>query len=487
MRINRESTQSWMAVAVAIGLAASFCTAGAGLSESEQKSNATPKAGWAIAKADEQIGFVPSTRPAEANADEAIASIDDDLRFVPTTRPMQPEAQHPPLATTQNVDTGKPVHEWQRATDDWFGARPWLDDHGVTVGANLTIDASRDFRGGGASGDNFTRNLFNLNLTLNTERLIGWKGGTFFVNFQNEAGTNGSERVGSIQTISNIDSEGVTEISELWYEQTMFDGKLRAKVGKVDANTEFAVNEYGAEFLNGTAAVSPNILGIPAYPDPATSVNLFFYLNDTLYFGAGIYDGATQEGIATGSRGPATFFGSPSDLFLIGEGGAKWSLQDKSLAGRLGVGAWHHTGSFDRFDGGVEKGTSGFYLTLNQMLWRKNPTDQDDDRGIAMYAQYAHADRDVSEVEHHIGVGATWKGAIPSREDDVIGLGVSYANLSDDAAFTASNETLVEGFYKIQILKWLSIKPDIQYIHNPGGDSSATDAWVGSLRVQMEF
>jgi hypothetical protein len=52
------------------------------------------------------------------------ATIDDDRRFEPTERPERPEAQHPPVSTPENVDTGKPVHDWQRATDDWFGLRP---------------------------------------------------------------------------------------------------------------------------------------------------------------------------------------------------------------------------------------------------------------------------------------------------------------------------------------------------------------------------
>src|SRR5690348_1193406 len=72
----------------------------------------------------------PSTQPAVAEPidGDAIASIDEDLRYFPTSRPSVPPAQHPPLATPENVDTNKPVHQWQRLTDDWFGVRPKLDD-----------------------------------------------------------------------------------------------------------------------------------------------------------------------------------------------------------------------------------------------------------------------------------------------------------------------------------------------------------------------
>ncbi len=31
------------------------------------------------------------------------------------------------------------------------------------------------------------------------------------------------------------------QVFELWYQQKLFDGRLRIKLGKVDANTEFSV------------------------------------------------------------------------------------------------------------------------------------------------------------------------------------------------------------------------------------------------------
>jgi hypothetical protein len=156
------------------------------------------------------------------------ASIDDNLRFIPTTRPMQPEPQRPPLSKEENVDTNKPVHEWQRGTDDWFGARPWLDDRGVSFQANWTLDYSKNFRGGLDTAGSAFRHLFNANLTLNTERLFGLKGGTLFVNFQNQSGDSGLTLTGDAQMFSNIDADGRTQLSELWYEQALLDASGRS-------------------------------------------------------------------------------------------------------------------------------------------------------------------------------------------------------------------------------------------------------------------
>jgi porin len=418
--------------------------------------------------------------------DSALASISETERYTPTTRPSTPEAQHPPQSTPENVDTGKPVHEWQRATDDWFGLRPKLDDRGITFQANLTTDITWDLTGGAHSGDSAFLHLFSANLTIDTDRLIGWKGGTFFANFQTENGDNVAELIGNTQLVSNIDDKGFTQLAELWYEQVLCDGKLRIKAGKVDANTEFSRIEYGLEFVNSSMAYSPTILGFPTYPDPATGVNLFVYPLPSIYWGVGVYDGATQEGIATGARGPATFFGDPSDLFLISEAGLKWG---KVLPGYFSAGVWRHTGTFPNFDGGTESGAAGFYLVLNQTLWRENPDKPDDTQGIGMFAMYGYADPDISLFEHQIGGGFTWTGLFPSRDNDILGLGASFVSLTDEpgAGFDRDSELVVELFYKIQILKWLSIKPDLQYIHNPGGLSDFDDAIAFTLRLQADF
>lgn len=53
--------------------------------------------------------------------------------------------------------------------------------------------------------------------------------------------------------------------------------------------------------------------------------------------------------------------------------------------------------------------------------------------------------------------------------------------------FNESHETALELFYKAQITPWLTLKPDLQYIVNSGGDSSLGDTLVGTLRVEVAF
>ena len=47
------------------------------------------------------------------------------------------------------------------------------------------------------------------------------------------------------------------------------------------------------------------------------------------------------------------------------------------------------------------------------------------------------------------------------------------------------SETAIEAFYKYQLTEFMSIKPDLQYIVNPGGDGR--DAIVAGVRLGMSF
>lgn len=418
---------------------------------------------------------------------EAWASIDlGDTRFDRSPKTDTPLPQKPEPATTQNVDTGKPFWEWASATDDWAGLRPRLDDRGITFQANLTYDGSAVLGGGATQRVFASRDLINANVTLDFDRLAGWKGLTLFANYQSSGGRDGSADAGAFQAISNIDARSLNQISEVWAEQ-QFGEILRVKVGKIDLSTEFASVPNAAEFINASMGFSPTIVNFPTYPDGAFGGLISVSPERHLYVRLGIFDGSAQEGFRTGSRGPSTLFGAPSDLFLIAEGGVLWDAKDRALPGSVTIGAWRHTGTFDRFDGGSESGTNGVYLVINQTLWQPDDEAGDEARGLTGFLQLGLADGAVSEVTQHIGAGLTWKGLVPGRQEDAFGLGVTWVDFADAAGLDEAGELIVEAFYKFQLTPFFSIKPDVQYMHTPGGDGSLKDAFVAGVRCVIEF
>ncbi|HEX8912784.1 MAG TPA: carbohydrate porin, partial [Humisphaera sp.] len=370
---------------------------------------------------------LPLTRPAAVPLEgSAEAGLDERTRFVPPARPDAPAPVVPPPSTEKNVDVGRPFLEWQRATGDWGGARPALEDRGVSLNAQLTADGSLALAGGANPRSGAYRQLFNANVTVDTERLAGLKGGKLYAQFQHQVGRDGSAVVGDAQGFSNIDADGRTQLSELWYEQSVFDGKLRAKVGKADANVDFGTTPFAGEFLNSSFGISPT-LGIPTYPDPATGVVVTVTPSEAVYVAGGLFDGSGASGRKTGENGPASFLGSPAGVVLVGEAGYRWRAGADRLAGRVAVGGWHHTGDFAAFDGSTKRGTGGFYVLAEQQLFKVDPAKDEDARGVGVFAQFGRTDGGVSTIEWQAGAGVAWTGPVAGRDDDVLGLGLTYA------------------------------------------------------------
>jgi len=411
----------------------------------------------------------------------------------PRTRPEAPEAE-PAAAESEPEDLpewfgGKPLWEWSRLTGNWGGVRDGIEDWGLTIGGSYTMDWTNVVSGGRRQKSSY-RHLFDVNATFDLEKLVGLNGGQVFVDFYSAAGDGASEDAGDIQGLSNIETGHVDQIAELWYEQWLFDQFLRVKVGKVDANTEFAFANAAGEVINSSAGFSPTIFPLPSYPDPAMSVNAFVYPCEWFYAGAGLYDGATQDGYATGGRGPSTFFSDDksSDWFLIAEAGLTAEKLGFLTDARLAIGGWHHSGSFDTFDADTDDGTSGFYCVGECRLWSPEPDNAESERGLFAFAQYGWADPEVSEVHNHVGFGLTLVGVCDCRPDDAIAAYISWADLSDETgAGFDEDETVVELAYAFQVTPAFVLRPDIQFIFNPSGDASRDTAIVLSLRASVEF
>lgn len=380
---------------------------------------------------------------------------------------------------------GRPIWEWQRATGDWNNIRTRLEEGGLSIEGSYTMDWSSVLSGGLARGSS-TRTLFDINATFDLQSMLGWTGASVFIDFYSINGNSVSSDAGDFQGISNIENdEDRDQIAELWFEQVLMDGSLRIKLGKIEANSEFAFVESAAEFINSSAGFSPTIFTFPSYPDPATGIVVQAFPLERLSLSFGFFDGAAAvDGVPTGRRGPSSFFSDDlsDDYFIIGEGGYTWTVGE-NRDGRFSGGLWHHTGDFTTFNAETQDGTTGFYALLEQRLTVRESSE---DAGWYAFGQFGWADPDVSEAEYHAGAGLSTLGTFSGRDDDAAGVYLSWVGLSQAAGYS-DDELIVEVFYRWQITPWASIKPDLQLIVNPGGDSSVDTAVVGSLRFEVVF
>ena len=154
-------------------------------------------------------------------------------------------------ARTQDGSSARLPGWFERSalTGDWNGLRS--ESSPLRLEAWIIFDWSTAVTGG-LGARSVTRSLSDANLTLDLEHFVGWRGATFFADFYPQTGRDGSAQVGDIQAFSNIDADNVTELAEFWIGQRLWSDRLRLKVGKVDANSEFASPVHGGEFINSS-------------------------------------------------------------------------------------------------------------------------------------------------------------------------------------------------------------------------------------------
>ena len=220
---------------------------------------------------------------------------------------------------------------------------------------------------------------------------------------------------------------------------------------------------------------------------------LFVEVDEGVYAGIGVYD---SDG--TGSRwGFESAFHGRNDSVTLVELGVRptWTWDAQELGGRYYAGGWYHSGTWERFGEPdrrdrpppTRRGNAGLYVGIDQLVYRERPRAEDDSQGLGVFGQWGWSPSDVNEISGYYGVGAQYVGLLPTRDDDVTGLGVFHVSLSGRAQSLEGrySETAVELFHKFQLTPAIGVKPDLQYIVNPGG--GGRDAVAVGVRVEISF
>lgn len=364
---------------------------------------------------------------------------------------------------------------------DVGGLRPWLAKYGMTFELasydegfalpddDLESESGRHYHG-----------LTDLVLGLDTEAAGWWRGGRLVVLLQNTRGGDISDVVGDAQGISNIVAPPGTRFAEYYFEQELADGKLAVKIGKQDANADFVVSDGGGEFINSSFGLIPTV-PLPTFPAPALGVMGAWQVSDRIKVKAGYWDGAPALG--SGSFGTA-FDGSGGTVGAVDAEITPFG--GEILDGTYRIGVWRHSEVeivTDTKDGlEPELGPAGgVYFTADQGLWER------DDRRLAAFAQGGWAEGDRSTFSRYLGGGLTFKAPLRGRPDDIIGIGVAYAEIREIERLDpdCTNETVVELFYKLPMTAWMTLNPDIQWVRRPGGADCSV--FVAGLRVATVF
>lgn len=348
-----------------------------------------------------------------------------------------------------------------------------FEDRGFDFGAEYAVGYQAPPIGSDA-GDSRKQRL-TINVSTDLEKLFGLANGTFFAQYQNHNGVNGSTNINDIQQFDGLDDPEYDRIHMLWYQHIFMNGKLRIKLGKVEPKSEFFAPENATNHLGFSTERSPTII---AQGPPSMSFNAFYSPSEAITFAFGLYDATWNQGRDENNFKLHNIF-EASDLAYFLEGRFKWKQGINGHPGSVKIGGWKLDGERIMFNGVQVNNTEGFYVVVDQTLTSN---------GVGFYAQFGTVDKKVSALSRHIGIGIKWDGPIEGREYDVLGAGVSTVKFSDDpnAPFISDSETAYELFYKAPLTSWLTVQADLQAITNPGG-RGANNVIVSTFRATFSY
>ncbi|MBE2204871.1 MAG: carbohydrate porin [Chthoniobacterales bacterium] len=429
-------------------------------------------------------------------------------------------------ASSEDSANGQAFLERSQVLGEWFGGRPFLSEQGVNFFGGYTVEVWGNTTGGIKTGSVYT-GLLDFGVEVDLEEAVGWKGASLSTTWLWLSGRDASEDlVGNFLTISNISGFNTLRMFELWFQQELWEGMLSIRLGQLSADSEFLISDYSGLFINGTfgwpALASMNLPnGGAAYPMGTPGIRIAGNPVDWFTFQAAVLQGDVFAPDVN-RHGFRWRLDAATGYTFLSEAQIRWNQREEEtgLPGQLKSGAWFQTGgSADALADSTDSGNTGFYAILDQMLYRESgeatPSVGDGktavsggtksfktpvpiekiNQGLGWFGRVGFAPQDRNFVNFYFDTGLTYKGLLPTRDDDTLGIAFGYAQISNGARSSleaegsspTGAEMVIECTYQAQITPWLTIQPDLQYIINPGGTSDHGNALVIGGRAAVTF
>jgi porin len=420
------------------------------------------------------------------------------------------------LALTWSLTSraGAPQPFSQDLTLDWDGFRSELRDNGFDFRIGYISETATNVRGGDKELWRYA-DQWTFSSALNLETLIGAKQAQFQITITDRNGRNLSNDagLGALAEVQEIYGRGQTwHWTEFWYSQLYLNGSVDWKIGRFSEGNDFAA--FSCEFMNLTfcGAAAGNIATSYWYNWPLgpwgtrlkTSFTHFGYVQLGV-FEVNPNDLLTRNGLSLG--GPSGFSGvvAPVEIGWLPTFSA-------ALGGSYKFGAWYNSatapdvvkntmGQWLQIAGGepvMHKGEYGGYVNFQQRLTASATGATKG--GLSVFLNATFVDRRTATIDNQVATGIFYNGAIGSRADDELGVAVgrTHVNSRVTAMEIASrmtpnvrgiqhSEYVGEVFYCIHTAEWLELRPNVQYIHRPGGNEQSRDAVVAGVKLSVNF
>jgi porin len=385
-----------------------------------------------------------------------------------------------------------PMEDESRLTKNWGGARKKLSDLGIDVALIYRGEWNRNFSGGVRQASTYLSNI-DLRVSMDGEKLVGWKGGSVFFYGLSDLGGDPSKNVGDAQVSSNIETPvNTAKVYELWAQQILFEDKVSVLVGMHDLNSEFYVTDSSGLFFNSTLGVGKDISqsgvnGPSIFPTTAPAIRLRAEPTKEFYFQFGVWNG--QSGNPGNPYGTKFRLNAKDGLLLVSEMAyLRGKIDQTKNPGKYGIGYWTYTRTFDSLHNSIvdsagnavptQATSHGVYFLAEQSIFGN----------VTLFCRYGIASTEVNRFGTSLGTGMVFTGLVPHRPKDRFG--VALARVTKGVEVPGAEST-IEANYRIELLPGIAVQPDYQYIIHPQGDPVANpnlaNASVGAVRFELSF
>ncbi|AIN58174.1 carbohydrate porin [Pseudomonas soli] len=389
-------------------------------------------------------------------------------------------------------------------TGDWGGLRQQLAADGITFTGDYSGETAYNAHGGLHRSARYSQNL-KLGAQFDLSKLYGLdNGGKVQLTINDRRGNSASEDlVGNRLPIQENYGGLYTRLTELSYERNLSPA-LNLKLGYMAMGNDLGGLDSGilCNFMNAGFCGHPLNMsggsGWTNYPNAHLGARLKYDLAPDWQLRVAAFN-VDPESNGNSSRawhlGPKHSTGTVLPLELV------YKLRGQ-LPGEYKVGYYYDSSNVQRIGSSEEvAGRGGHYLLVDQAVWNDPALPG---RSLHAFGQYSASSKAASPFTKWYGAGVVLYQPFAGRPRDTVALGYGRAvpnprsrDVLEAAAFNAgqpfpdidSAEQLIELSYGYQATPWLNLRPDVQYIVEPGAFSGKDidNALVVGLQVKATF
>lgn len=347
------------------------------------------------------------------------------------------------------------------------------------------------------------------------EKLVGWGGASITASLAYRDGDNINTEsdVAALFGPQEIFGRGhYLRLTQFWLDQALFDHRLELRLGRLAPGEDFQATECSFTNLSFCANQPGNYVADYWFNWPISQWGVTAKLN---------FDGTKYVKVGAYQVNPRNLRGDFLKVLSFKDGtGAllpfEFGWTPTTADGRIGeykIGGWYSTAN--RNDAYADAngdpagltglpfrerdGSYGAFVSIVQQITRGDrSTPKSGLRGVF---KASVSDRRTSIVDRTVAATLVYTGTFPGRPADDVGLAVAFNHLNSRASdyradrlavgagglLPGDDERTVEAYYSLRFGPTFMFRPDLQWIHSPGGTSSRPDILILGMRTEIAF